>query len=202
MSFLHVAGVTEKTCEFMNSRVYELKRSAVGRKFQRPPHPNTGRTDPFVGEDGSNPFAGENAEVRNANVYVAADSDSVREYQASDFETVLPHRGKLVFLLGAIGLVMSLVGAVGVMAVSGDNLGLGGGISLASLAPCSVYALVPAAIAWMFGRQDVRAIRVGAMSADGFLATNRGLVLGRSGTCLAVLACGFYVLQIILISWR
>lgn len=155
-----------------------------------------------MGEDGTNPFSGENAEVGDDSVFVAADSEPIREYQASDFDAVMPHRGKLVFCLGLIGVVMSAVGGVGVMAVTQDNFGLSGDISLASLAPCSVYALVPAAVAWMMGRQDARAIRVGAMSEAGREATARGLLLARVGTLVAVLATGVYVMQMILFSWR
>ena len=34
--------------------------------FQYPAHPNTGRTDPFVGPDGKNPFADSDAPCRRS----------------------------------------------------------------------------------------------------------------------------------------
>ena len=159
----------------------------MGRKFQRPSHPNTGRTNPFVDEEGNNPFSGENSENGDDNLFSATNAESVREYQASDFETVLPHRGKLIFWLGVVGMILSGLGVIGAIATVGALLGMFDGGWIALLGPCAFYALLPNGIAWMLGYQDARAIRVGAMSDAGRVSTSRGLLLGQVGTLASVL---------------
>jgi hypothetical protein len=153
--------------------------------FEYPEHPNTGRTDPFRDEDGQNPFAddGPEADVSD-DPYGVTGHDPGPTFVADHYETLLPHRGGRIFGLGIAGLIMSFFGTAGTIACvlspvgAGSLLPLSAGLLLLGL-PCAWTA-------WMTGRYDLRAMRVGAMDDAGQRKTRHGYAMGIAGTLIAI----------------
>ena len=159
--------------------------------FEYPKHPNTGRRDPFRDEQGDNPFADDGPEADvSEDPYAVSASETASAlrtgptYRPNNFETTLPHRGGRVFQLGRIGLALSVLGAVGVATciafpeASGLWVVLSAALLLFGL-PCSFTA-------WIMGRNDLRAIRSGAMDDAGLVRTSRGHAFGVIGTLVAI----------------
>ena len=153
--------------------------------FEYPEHPNTGRRDPFQDEQGDNAFAddGPEAEVSD-NPYGVSSSPTGRTFRPDQFETTLPHRGGRVFALGNIGLVLSVLGAVGVTTCV--TFPETSGMWLTFFASALLFGLPCAFAAWIMGRSDLRAIRSGAMDDAGLVRTRRGHLFGVIGTLVAV----------------
>ena len=152
--------------------------------FEYPKHPNTGRTDPFHDEQGRNLFADDGPQAEtNENPYGVSGQDAALTYQAHEYETVFPHRGRRVFGLGITGAIMASLGATGTVACF---LSLGGGSLLPLSAGLLILGLPLAWSAWIMGRHDLRAIRAGAMDETGRRKTRLGHVLGMAGTLIAI----------------
>lgn len=178
--------------------------------FQYPDHPNTGRTDPFVGPDGKNPFADSDAPSEPApenpqalpvadtahgasglrsspapdNPYAWPEGDAAVSYRPV-YEVSLPHRGRTVFGLGAsasvsAGLAVASAGAMWAIPNFATNL-------LGAFCPVLIIAtLTLGGTGWMLGRHDLQAIRGGAMDPAGLKLTRRGHRLGVIGVSIAV----------------
>jgi hypothetical protein len=165
--------------------------------FEFPAHPNTDRKDPFHDEFGRNPFGDDGVPgAASDNPYgVPAESGGGLSYHPDDYQTTLGHRGRTVFGLGSLGLVCSALGTAGMVAClaapqSASRLLLG-------LTAILVLLGVPAAwTAWMMGRQDLQAMRAGAMDPAGLPTTRRGHRLGLMGTLLSAVPIVFLVVQI------
>ncbi len=153
--------------------------------FEYPKHPNTNRKDPFHDEEGRNLFADEGPESEvSDNPYGVSGQDGGRTFQTGEFETVFAHRGGRVFGLGIMGAIMSALGAAGTIACVLSPSGAGSLLSLS--AGLLILGLPCAWSAWMMGRNDLRAIRAGAMDDSGQRKTRGGYALGMAGTLVAI----------------
>ncbi len=164
--------------------------------FEYPKHPNTGRRDPFRDEQGDNPFAddGPEAEV-SENPYGVSVSPTGPTFRPDDFETTLPHRAGRVFVLGGIGLAMSVLGAAGVTTCVAIPEASGLWVTLS--AALLLFGLPCAFTAWSMGRNDLRAIRSGAMDDAGLVRTSRGHLFGVMGTLVAIAPVVIAIVMII-----
>jgi hypothetical protein len=166
--------------------------------FEYPENPITNRKDPFRDEGGKNPFADEQLpDVDSpASPYAASAEATGVSYRPEDYETILPHRGRLVFWLGATGLASSVLGGMGVvllLVASPNTAGIG--ISL-----CAIMLPLGLALswsAWITGRHDLRAIGAGAMDDSGRSRTQRGHVMGIIGALIGIAPIGYFVLLIV-----
>lgn len=154
--------------------------------FQYPAHPNTGRTDPFVGPDGKNPFAESDAPSQPApdNPYSVPAGEGGISYRPS-YEAVCPHRGRTVFWLGVSGCVCVAAAALSagaLWAIPSQATTLAG----AFWPVLTIAALTLGGTAWMLGRHDLHAIRAGAMDPAGRKMTRQGHRLGVVGTLISV----------------
>jgi hypothetical protein len=154
--------------------------------FQYPAHPNTGRTDPFVGPDGKNPFADADASSPPTpdSPYAVPAGEGGISYRPI-YEAVCPHRGRTVFWLGASGCVCVAAAAMS----AGALWAIPSAATTLAGAFCPVLiiaALTAGGTAWMLGRHDLTAIRSGAMDPTGMKMTRRGHRLGVVGTLIAV----------------
>jgi len=155
--------------------------------FRYPDHPNTNRIDPFQDADGKNPFAdGESPpEAVSDNPYAASAAREPMLAPAESCQIVYPHRGRNVFWLGVVGCCCAL-GAVlagsGSLATPAVATGLLAMLCLLLL----IASLTAGGTAWMFGRQDLRAIRAGAMDSAGANMTRRGHRLGIVSTLISI----------------
>ena len=154
--------------------------------FQYPAHPNTGRTDPFVGADGRNPFADSEApqEAAPDDPYTVPMGDGGVSYRPS-YEIVCPHRGRTVVWLGASGCVAASAAVASVAAL----WAIPSAITNIAAALCPLLVIVAVTLggtAWMFGHHDLYAIRAGAMDPAGIKLTKRGHRLGIITTLVSV----------------
>jgi len=152
--------------------------------FEYPAHPHTNHRNPLRDEAGVNPFADEQVAAPATDNPYAASAEAGAGYQPVQYEQTLPHRGPSVFRFGLSGFVCSALGAgvlVGFLLVPDAVEG-----TWLSLAGCLLVAGVIASwIAWMRGRDDLRAIWSGAMDPAGSRATRFGHALGLAGTVIA-----------------
>ncbi len=157
--------------------------------FQYPAHPNTGRTDPFVGPDGKNPFADSDAPdapspLASDDPYAVPAGEGGISYRPI-YEAVCPHRGRTVFWLGASGGVCAAAAAMFV----GSLWAIPSAATTIASAFCPVLVIATLTLggtAWMLGRHDLRAIRSGAMDPTGMKMTRQGHRLGVVGTLISV----------------
>lgn len=158
-------------------------------KFEFPNRPGTDRPNPFQDEDGKNPFGDaqpaspEKQEPAAANPYAADEHQTtIQPYLPEDYETFLPHRGKLVFWLGLSSCLIQaasvVIAAIAVLLVDEFVSGFAYG------APAQLFGLALSLPAWILGHGDLKAIRAGAMNQDGEGATKRGLWLGVGASLL------------------
>ena len=153
-------------------------------KFRFPKQPHDPGTRPFAGADGANPFADpEGPESGDANPFAAA--PAAAEYKPAEYVALLPHRGKLIWRCGALGLLATTAGlilSVGLVSSAGSwTAGLVNSLPIQSI--CLALALP----AWILGHRDRRAIRAGAMDRSGQAPTTVGLRMGQVATFLALL---------------
>ena len=159
--------------------------------YQVPNHPGQPRPNPFAGADGTNPFAdsasspASAAESADANPYAASGSSVESVAQPQAFETILSHRGGTVFWLGLIGLLGATVGW----------------LCLLVWMPVPLFALCLSIPAWLMGRNDLRAMKAGAMDNSGWRQTRAGYVMGMIGSLIAgvvsALLIGFVIYAIV-----
>jgi hypothetical protein len=154
--------------------------------FQYPAHPNTGRTDPFVGPDGKNPFAdGETpSQATPDNPYAGSAGEGGISYRPQ-YEAICPHRGRAVFWLGTSGCICVAAAAMS----AGALWAIPNAATTLAGAFCPVLiiaALTLGGTAWMLGRHDLNAIRSGAMDPAGLKMTRQGHRLGVVGTLIAI----------------
>ncbi len=154
--------------------------------FQYPAHPNTGRTDPFVGPDGKNPFADSHAPspLASDNPYAVPGGDDSTSYRPV-YEAVFPHRGRTVYWLGVSGSVCVAAAAISagaLWAIPSAATTVAGAFSPVLI----IAALILGGTAWMLGRHDMQAIRCGAMDPAGMKMTRQGHRLGWVSTLIAV----------------
>ena len=155
--------------------------------FRYPAHPNTNRTDPFQDAEGKNPFADEgvNPEKTSDNPYAVSAVSEPLLCPADSCVVVYPHRGRTIFWLGMTGCCSALGAALalaGILAASA----IAGGLSVMCCLLLFIVSLTAGGTAWMIGRQDLRAIRAGAMDPDGLRLTQRGHRLGVAGTLISL----------------
>jgi hypothetical protein len=169
--------------------------------FRFPRNPGTRRPDPFVDEQGKNPFAdphendvpdadGQPSLEERASPFTApagrSSRDTVREYQVSGYETTLPHRGRTLLTIGVTGLFGAILGALGGMASVLAGYGFSQVVFLSGLAPLSFLSLAASIPCWMMAGYDLRAIRAGAMDAAGERVTRLAWFLGVGATLLSL----------------
>lgn len=155
--------------------------------FRYPTHPNTGRTDPFVDADGKNPFADPEATAEKVpdNPYSAPAATGPLRCPPNSCQVLYPHRGRTVFRLGLIGFCCACgadLAAAGFLAPSTIASGFLAQLGLLLL----ILSLSASSTAWMFGRQDSKAIRAGAMDPAGLKRTQQGRRLGVAGTLISI----------------
>jgi len=130
--------------------------------------------NPLLDEEGKNRFADEDqapvTTTDDDNPYHST-ADAGVTYRPDDFDSHLPHRGRMVLLLGATGFAVSCVAALAIV-----YLGPFGAISLALSLP-----------AWLLGNADLSAMRAGAVDPAGRGMTRTGMILGIIGTFIGVM---------------
>ena len=139
--------------------------------YQFPKHPGQPRPNPFAGADGNNPFADSSSPPApaDANPYAASGAPAMLATSAvppQEFETTLAHRGGTVFWFGLIGLLGSTAGIP----------------CLYFMLPVPIFSLSLSIPAWLMGRNDLRAMKSGAMDSSGRRQTRAGYVMGLIGT--------------------
>jgi len=165
-------------------------------KFEFPNNPGVDRPNPFEGTDGKNLFGDEfqTADARlgtvDGNPYTAESQEGVQPYQPGGYETFLPHRGRLVFRMGATSCWVQAVGVI----ITGLAILLGGFIEgfVYSL-PAPLFGLALSVPAWLLGHGDWAAIEAGAMDSEGKRSTRLGLWCGIVGTFVGGLHLVFMI---------
>jgi hypothetical protein len=165
--------------------------------FQYPAHPNTGRTDPFIGPDGKNPFADRDATSQPTadSPYAVPAGEGGISYRPS-YEAVCPDRGRTVFWLGISGCVCVAAAAMS----AGALWAIPNTATTVAGAFCPILiiaALTLGGTAWMLGRHDLHAIRSGAMDPAGMKTTLRGHRLGVVGTVISVGVIAIFVAKLL-----
>ena len=167
--------------------------------FRYPDHPNTNRIDAFQDADGKNPFAdGESPpEAISDNPYAASAAREPMPASTESCQIVYPHRGRTVFWLGLVGCCCSL-GAVLAGSGSLTTPSVAGGLLAMLCLLLLIASLTAGGTAWMLGRQDLRAIRAGAVDAAGTTLTRRGHRLGLASTLIALGTAAVFVVGAVL----
>jgi hypothetical protein len=154
-------------------------------RFTRPPLRDAEGNNVFADPDA--PVAAEPAdggslpakvvEPAESNFFAAPAAQPTDEpaYQPQ-YETTHPHRGILLLVLSIVGLAGS--GSL-LLIVAGSIFGLMG-----------LAAIIPAAAAWLLGRQDLKAMRQGAIDASGLVQTSLAMWLGLAGTLIYAVSLG------------
>lgn len=151
--------------------------------FQYPRNPLSDRPNPF--QDGRNPFADDVVAAQLADdPYVASPAPSGVSYQPGDHEVSYSHRGRLIIWLATLGLLGTALGLLSTAATFLYGFWLAADAALPSL----VAGLVLCGAAWVLGRQDLQAIRAGAMDSAGFNRTRLGQTFAGCGLLLSCLA--------------
>ena len=155
--------------------------------FQYPAHPNTNRTDPFQDAEGKNPFADAEATAEKASdspdVAPATSEPLLRPADA--YQLQYPHRGRTVFWLGLVGFCCAC-GAVLASAGFLTPAAIGSAVLTLLHVLSLIVSLSAGSAAWMFGHQDSKAIRAGAMDPGGLTLTRRGCRLGVAGVLISI----------------
>ena len=128
--------------------------------------------DPFSDERGSNPFADDGQDVAppdSEDPYTPTATESYR-HRPGDFETILPHRGRLILGLAIVGLLAAVLG-IPAWYFQSTHLGF---LALAATLPACIFAV-----------SDLRAMRMGAMDPSGYRTTIWGGYLGLLGSGVA-----------------
>lgn len=148
------------------------KNNIMSDPIQFPGSPR--RPEAFLDQQGKNPFAGDgtrSAARTTDNIFASPAAGGPTS--APEFERTLPHRASLVLRLATL----SIVGIVTIVVTSRLE-------SIVSvLAPLVLAISVPA---WMMGAADLRAMRGGAMDADGRPRTRLAVVMAMLATISAV----------------
>jgi hypothetical protein len=128
--------------------------------------------------EGERPVEAPQAE---AEVYAAAAVDEARPF-VPRYEAQQQPRAGLLFLFGGLAWAAAAIGTIS----------LAGVFDLGWLAP--LLGIVPAAAAWFLANEDLKAIRVGAITADARSQTQHGFWLGVTGlvACLGIVAAMIY----------
>ena len=130
--------------------------------FQFPRNPGTQGPHGFLGPDGTNPFAEQSPPVSASGDVFATPVEAGRQSYRPQYERTLPARGTLVFVVGVLGCCIVLVGTLLFLAQVLGQLAFGFGLSI----PFYLLGVVPSLAAWIMGRHDLQAMRVGAMNVD------------------------------------
>jgi hypothetical protein len=163
--------------------------------FQYPKHPRSDLRDPFQDEHGRNPFADEAAAAPLGDDPYAAPVEAAGvSYRPTDFVTIYSHRGPLVLGLSLWGLVPAGLATAAIVAQVLFAAEISSGILTGSLAVLLIGAVLCAA-AWLIGRQDLPALRAGAMAPEGLPKTRRGFTLASLGLLLVLAA-------VVALVWR
>lgn len=163
--------------------------------FDYPKHPLSDRQDPFKDQQGKNPFGDDEpieAAPADDNAFASTGGPSYRE---AGFETTLQPRGHSVFALGVIGLSTSVIGGGGLLlalVLQGDL----NATSFSFCALCLVIALIASWPAWMMGRTDLAAMKMGAMNSEGLRRTRWGHHLGLIGMLICASPVAYMVFTI------
>ena len=166
--------------------------------FRYPVHPNTNRTDPFQDKDGKNPFADEDPPTEPAadNPYAASALTDPVTHPPAACQIVYAHRGRTVFWLGVVGCSCSLGAALGVAGLLAQPTAAAA--VLVMLCPVLlIVSLTTGGTAWMFGRQDLGALRAGAMDPAGMKMTRHGHRLGVASTVISIGALSAYIVAVL-----
>jgi hypothetical protein len=166
--------------------------------FQYPAHPNTGRTDPFVGPEGKNPFADSDTASQPTpdNPYAVSPGEGGISYRPV-YEPICPHRGRAVFWLGTSGCICVAAAAMS----AGAWWAIPSAATTLAGAFCPVLiiaALTLGGIAWMLGGHDLHAIRSGAMDPAGLKMTRQGHRLGVMSTLIAAGVFAMLIVNLVL----
>lgn len=154
--------------------------------FHYPKHPRSDQRDPFQDQHGRNPFADELATAPLANDPYAAPVEAVGvSYRPTDFVATYPHRGPQVLRLSWWGLLPAGLATVAIVAQVLFATEIQGGLLTGSLAVLLLGAVLCGA-AWLIGRQDLPALRAGAMAPEGLPQTRRGFALASLGLLLVL----------------
>jgi len=163
--------------------------------FNYPKHPLSDRHDPFKDERGKNPFGDDepnDAQPIDDNAFASTGGASYRE---TGFQATLEPRSHSVFGLGVIGVSTAVIGGGGLLlalVAQGDL----NATSFSFCALCLVIALITAWPAWLMGRADLAAMRMGAMEADDQRRTRWGHRLGLIGLLLCASPVAYLVFSI------
>ena len=143
--------------------------------YEFPNHPGKPRPNPFQGADGLNPFADSAAPSMptESNPYAASSEPAAAVVQPGQYSAIVPHRGGTVFWFGLTGLLASTFGS----------------LCLLCWLPLPIFALSLTIPAWIMGRHDLRAMKVGAMDGNGRGQTRAGYVMGIIGSLVAGTLC-------------
>lgn len=173
--------------------------------FDFPKHPNSDRENPFVGDDGTNPFSestfadpesASNTDTNtDPNLYSGSSDVSGVTHAVDDFVQTMSHRGGRVFSLGLFGLLASLLGVAGVLSAIVMNAELQDA-SFAACASALFFGVACSWPAWIMARNDLKAMRLGAMDNRGRRATRIGWALGLTGTITTVLPIAYLIFEI------
>ncbi len=162
-------------------------------KFEFPRNPGTDRGSPFEDAEGNNPFSDGTsppAETSHDNLFAAPASGEPRPYTPGDYETALVANSRGALVLGIIGAGMSAMGVIGVvLGIAGVGTWL---VPLFYALPVQFAALAVAIPAWMIAGRDLRAMKAGAMKAEGRRQSRFALVLGIAGTVLGAIPVVLY----------
>ncbi len=181
--------------------------------FRFPRNPGTQRPDPFVDEQGRNPFAdpqpndgagpSEGPTTSETSSPFTAPADRASRgaspaYRVSGYDTTLPHRSRTLLTVGVIGLLGSILGALGGLAFVLIGYGFSEVVFLSGLAPLSFLSLAASIPCWIMAGYDLRAIAAGAMDADGERGTRLAWYLGVGATLLSLALLSIVVVAIVM----
>ncbi len=139
--------------------------------------------NPFEDEHGKNPFADGEPPGKPSGDDNLFGAPQVAEpaFQSASYERFLPHRGGLVLTCASIGVAL-----------------LGG----LFCCPLTIAASLPFSLAaTLMGRQDLRAMKRGAMDDSGRTSTLVGVGLGLV-TLLVVFVCAIWAVYTIVVTYR
>ncbi|MEQ8785208.1 MAG: hypothetical protein RIC55_02880 [Pirellulaceae bacterium] len=171
----------------------------------RPTHSDLLRK-PIVGDDGVNPFSDPalapkepTQAAESDNLYSPPAGDDGPAYRPAGYVATLVPRSRRVFRFGLIGLIVAIVAAIA-MATSLPSFGAS---ELANITAtlALVLSLVDLALtlgASLFGMNELKAIKAGAVEGSNRAQTWIGIVLGLMGTLIAILTAAAFVYDQIL----
>jgi hypothetical protein len=145
-------------------------------RFQRPDVRDPAGKNPFG--EGEQPAE---APQNESNGYAAAATDEARPF-VPRYEAQQQSRTGLLLLLGGLAWAAAAVGTIS----------LAGLLNLGWISP--LLGMGPGAAAWFLAYEDLKALRVGAITADASSPTRNAFWLGLTGllACLAIVAAMIY----------